>query len=153
LAAQASRVPRVRVAALMVLDDRIVVVRHRFGTARYHLLPGGGVEFGETLEQAALREVREETGLECVLGRPLIVNDTISPTGDRHIINITFSAQIVGGAVTDAPDDHRVEAVELVTPDVFAGLDMRPPIATELLAALAQGDAWKCTYAGSVYKE
>jgi len=145
--------PRVRVAALMVLDGRIVVVRHRFGSATYHLLPGGGVDFGETLEQAVIREVREETGLDCVLGRPLIVNDTISPRGDRHIINMTFSAAVVGGSITDAPDDHRVEAVELIAPGDLASLDLRPPIATELLAALAEGDAWSCRYAGSMYKE
>jgi len=145
--------PRVRVAALMVMEGRIVVVRHRFGSSTYHLLPGGGVDFGETIEAAVLREVREETGLQCAVGRPLIINDTISPTGDRHIVNITFAADILGGSLTDSPQDHRVEAVETVRPEDLMGLDLRPPIAQELLDALAMGDAWQCIYAGSVYKE
>ena len=44
--------PRVRVAAVLLHQGRIVVVRHSRDGKDYHLLPGGGVEPGETLEQA-----------------------------------------------------------------------------------------------------
>ncbi len=85
-----SDAPRVRVAALMVLDGKVVTVRHRAGAAVYHLLPGGGVDYRETLESALLREIREETGLEARIGPPLFINDTIDPRGARHLVNITF---------------------------------------------------------------
>ena len=55
LAARATDKPRIRVAALMLLDGKVVTVRHRAGNATYHLLPGGGVEYGETLADALLR--------------------------------------------------------------------------------------------------
>lgn len=135
----------------MLLEGRVVVVRHRFGHARYHLLPGGGVDFGETLEGALVREVREETGLECEIGRPVLLNDTIAPSGDRHIVNITFEARIVGGRITETPADARVEGVELVDPGDLTGLDLRPPIAAEILQVLEHAEDWTCAYVGSVF--
>lgn len=152
MAALASRAPRVRVAALMLIDGKVVVVRHRFGQDTYHLLPGGGVEFGETLAGALQREVLEETGLVCEVGRPLILNDTIAPNGERHVVNITFEVNIVGGALTGLPQDERVEHVDLIAPTKLCELDFRPPIADRIVQAIESGAGWECMYAGSVYK-
>jgi ADP-ribose pyrophosphatase YjhB (NUDIX family) len=132
-------------------DGRVVTVRHRAGDAVYHLLPGGGVDWGETLEEALVREVLEETGLVVVLGQLLFVNDTIDPQGTRHVVNLTFEANVTGGAITESPADHRVEAVDLVSPGDLATLDLRPPIASALLGALA-GTPEAPRYLGSVFK-
>jgi 8-oxo-dGTP diphosphatase len=151
LAARASRTIRVRVAAVVLLDGHVVLVRHRHGERTYHLLPGGGVEVGETLGEALQREVLEETGLEVRLLRPLFVNDSIDPGGSRHMVNITFLTEVVGGAVTDRPMDRRVEAVELVEAASLGALDLRPPIAAQLASALANIDEQDARYLGSVW--
>lgn len=146
--------PRVRVAALIVDDeDRVVVVRHRLGSSTYHLLPGGGVDYGETLEEALVREVSEETGLQCEVGRPVVLNDTISPDGARHVVNITFLARMMPGQRIKDPVDERVEAVELVAVSALGQLDFRPPIAAQLMQIVAQDAAWECAYVGSVYAD
>ena len=137
MVAQASEWPRVRVAALLLEDGKVVVVRHRSAGKPYHLLPGGGVDYRETLEAALMREVLEETGFVVRIGDLLFVNDTIDPSGPRHVVNITFSAEVVGGALTSAPDDDNVEAVELIVPDALLDLDLRPPMATEIVRVLA----------------
>ena len=57
MGAPASDAVRVRVSAVILVDGRLVLVRHRRDGRTYHLLPGGGVEAGETLPAAVSREV------------------------------------------------------------------------------------------------
>ena len=134
-------------------EGRLVLVRHRAGKATYHLLPGGGVEAGETLADALGREVLEETGLRYRLARPLFLSDTIDPRGGRHVVNITFLGEIVGGQITVPKDDPRIEAVELVDPEALHSLDLRPPIAAPLLDAIRSGFTGQTHYLGSLWVE
>jgi 8-oxo-dGTP diphosphatase len=138
----------------MMLDDRVVVVRHRAGSSTYHLLPGGGVDYRETIESALEREILEETGLVARPIRPLFVSDTIDPEGPRHVINLTFIAEVLGGTLTKSPEDPRVEAVELIEPDHLHTLDLRPPIAAEITTAIVQGlDTAPARYLGSLFTQ
>ena len=125
-------------------------MRHRKGDRTYHLLPGGGVDWGESLAEALVREVAEETGLAISPGDILVVNDTIAPKGGRHVVNITFAADVISGDIRSDPDDDRVEAVELIQPERLRGLDLRPPITGPILAALS-GAQIETVYVGSVF--
>ncbi|HET6497978.1 MAG TPA: NUDIX hydrolase [Coriobacteriia bacterium] len=140
--------PRVRVAALVLMNGSVVLVRHQKGGRVYHLLPGGGVERGETLSQALVREVREETGLHVSVGRPLILSDTIDPSGTRHLVNVTFSADVTGGSIRPPAVDARVAGIDLIVPADLTALDLRPPIARELQRAIALGPSFQTAYLG-----
>jgi len=135
----------------MTLAGRVVLARHRAGPSVYHLLPGGGVRHGETLAEALEREVVEETGLVARIGEPLFISDTIDPNGPRHLVNITFSAEIVGGEITNSPVDSRVEAVDLVDPERLSEIDLRPPIARELVRVLDADTPPRTVYLGPLF--
>lgn len=73
-------VQRIAMKALIVRDDKVLIIREAAtygdGTqrGRYHL-PGGRVETGENFEAALKREVKEETGLDIKIERPLYVGE------------------------------------------------------------------------------
>lgn len=62
---------RIRAGAVLIEDGKVALIeRHRAGK-HYFVFPGGGVDKGETVEQAAIREMEEETGLRVALQRKL----------------------------------------------------------------------------------
>lgn len=60
-----------RAAVLIVEDERILLMRRRKPGEEYYVVPGGGIEPGETPEEAAIREAKEETGLDVTLSGKL----------------------------------------------------------------------------------
>ncbi len=67
-------------------------------------MPGGFVEYGETVEEAALREVREETGLNICLDRLLGVYSNPNRDPRAHIITICYMAHFLSGELKAATD-------------------------------------------------
>lgn len=64
---------RSRSVAIVVRDGKILMERVFYFGREFYTVPGGGIEEGETPEQAALRELKEECGLEGKIIRPLSV--------------------------------------------------------------------------------
>jgi ADP-ribose pyrophosphatase YjhB (NUDIX family) len=111
------------------------------------------VEAGETLGDALVREVREETGVVCVIGAPLFITDSIAPDLSRHVVQITFLAHTSGGCLTMLSQDPRVAGVDVVPIANLRDLDFRPAIAAEIEAAAASGFAGPARYLGPVWTE
>jgi len=67
----------IRVYGLMVDEERreILISRERFGEVLMTKFPGGGLEFGEGLENGLRREIREELSLEVQIGNLFYVNE------------------------------------------------------------------------------
>lgn len=66
---------RPRVCAAIIRDNQILMVFHDHGERSFWTLPGGGIEEGETAEEAVVREVMEEVNLEGKVVR-LLFEDT-----------------------------------------------------------------------------
>lgn len=91
-------------------------------------LPGGGVELDETVDQAAVREVREESGYDIDVGPVLGIDCVTIPTarrlrGDRRPlkgIRVVYEARIIGGSLRNEIDGTTDEARWIPLADVPA---------------------------------
>lgn len=90
---------RIRVAGLVVEENKILMIAHKKRGGIYWLLPGGGVEYQESLDEALKREFFEELGLAVEVGDIALIADSIEPHGKRHIINIVFWCYLLNKSI------------------------------------------------------
>ena len=133
--------PYLAVSAAIFRDGRVLIVRRGRAPAKgLYTLPGGGVELGETLEQAVIREIREETTLdieplELVGFRQAIARDAAGRV-ERHFVILPFAARYLGGEV--ALNEELSEA-HWLEPTALGGLST-----TEGLAEIVTAAAERC---------
>ncbi len=125
---------RVRVAGLIEdSEGRILLVRQSKKKKDYWLLPGGGVEFGETAKEALEREIFEELNVKIINPEFLLLNENIDPKGGKHLIQLIFYAGISDMSPAISPKEKKVvlEYKYFSIPEL-SQLEIRPDIKSYL---------------------
>ena len=105
--------PRVAVGAVVFKDDSVLLVRRGQEPAKdLWAIPGGSVKIGETLQEAAEREILEETGIQIQAAKPIYTFDVIERDMAGkvrfHYVIVDLAADFVTGE--PSPGDDAVEA-------------------------------------------
>jgi 8-oxo-dGTP diphosphatase len=123
----------VGVGGVVLIDGRVVLIRRGKEPLRGRwVIPGGTVELGETLREALVREMREETGLVVRPREIVLVFDRIQSEGaevEYHYVIIDYACDYISGALQAGSD---ADEVALVGPDEIGCYDL-PPQALELV--------------------
>ena len=100
--------------ALIVIDGKLVLVTR--GNEPYkglHALPGGFVEFGETTEQAVVREVLEETALKTKVKALFGVYSTPNRDPRGHTVSVVYELKRTGGKMKGGSDASAATLIPL----------------------------------------
>ncbi|HZM50986.1 MAG TPA: NUDIX hydrolase [Vicinamibacteria bacterium] len=121
------------VGGVVLIDGRVVLIRRGKEPLRGRwVIPGGTVELGETLQDALVREMQEETGLLVRPREVVLVFDRIQREGtsvEYHYVVIDYACEYVSGELKAGSD---ADEVALVAPEELDGYNL-PPQARDLV--------------------
>ena len=125
-----------RAVAVVLRDDRVLVIkRHRDGQD-YAVLPGGGVEPGESPSQAAVRELHEETTLTAEIDVPLWTGDHSGRPASYFLMKDVSGEPELSGSEADAHCPTNSFELTWATSDDLVSLGLRPEGIREQVAGL-----------------
>ena len=126
-------------ATVFVLDKNRVLLIHRFKNGNeYYVIPGGGIEDGETPSDAAVRELKEETSLDVALGEKI---GELEEDGNRQYFYLAQSwsgTPTLGGpeAERNSPENHY--QLEWIPIEKLKDINLRADIAAILLKHISR---------------
>lgn len=105
---------RVRICGLLVQDGAVLLAKiHSPVTHQLVWMPpGGGLEFGESIEECLQREFKEETGLSVRVNALQFINEFIRPP--FHAVELYYSVSRVEGVKTTGSDPEHTEDNQLL---------------------------------------
>lgn len=146
---------KVRVAGIVIKDNKLLLVKHRRRGLSYWAFPGGAVEEFETLPDALTRELREETGFEVEPGRLVYIVETFNPRGQStHTLNMFYLAEVVNQAETVIErhgNGEHLDVAEFIPLDELADVELYPEIADVVKQSIGTGFPVEAQYLGNLW--
>ena len=98
-------------AHALILDERSkILITKRSAVENYMPLlwdiPGGSVDMGETVENALIREVKEETNIDILPIKPIYVHTELSLIPNAQLIQIVYKCAYIGGIIVLDTEEH-----------------------------------------------
>ncbi|MGD6833054.1 NUDIX domain-containing protein [Sutcliffiella halmapala] len=131
---------RVRAASIIIKNDAILMVEFDDENGLHYNLPGGGVEQGESVRDAVIREAKEEADVDVEVGPLAFVYEYVPlrdnfKYGERYNLTLFFECQLLKGTIAKMPekgDDHQT-GVRWVPFENLDGIVLYPKMKKQLV--------------------
>lgn len=109
--------PKVGIGVIIFYNNKILIGKRKGSHSPFYSIPGGHLEIGETFEESAIREIKEETNLEIINPEVIsVINDLHTyKTENRHYISVILSANNFNGELKNL-EPEKCEGWEWVDP-------------------------------------
>lgn len=117
-----------RPCAILIENNKVLCISCKYEDGEYFPFPGGGLEAGETMEETAIREMFEETGLIVKSKKLVYVNDWIKDRKtNTRVLNIFFWVERIGGQIIQGEKDgEKVKEIVWIPIADLHKIDFRP---------------------------
>lgn len=126
-----------RVGVILIKDDKILLVKSTYDSETFWVTPGGGLEFEESMENCAIREVKEETGLDIRVEKLLYLRECIPNNKKDHVVDLIFQGNVIGGELITGVDPDKeetvIKSVEFIPLDKMNELKIFPKCLPDLI--------------------
>jgi 8-oxo-dGTP pyrophosphatase MutT (NUDIX family) len=123
---------RNRAAAIIIRNDTLLVLHRQKPGQDYYILPGGGVELDESFQDACIREVKEETGLDVL--HLQLVHRYHSKVGEEQyfLTRIPAGEPVLGGSEAKRQSPTNIYDFEWVDQEQLEGINLLPQAARRI---------------------
>jgi ADP-ribose pyrophosphatase YjhB (NUDIX family) len=131
-----------RAVAVLIKDGAILLIHRIKPHEDYYTLPGGSVEEGETIEEAMIREIKEELSIDAALERLLFTTESDDRKDHYFLVGNYSGAIALGGPEKERMNTENQYHLVWVTEEEARNMDTfypKPPDAKERILALLGG--------------
>jgi len=108
----------IRPSVVLIKDGKLLVLKSKYSSGEFYLLPGGGIEGMESIEETAIRETKEETNYNIKIKKLLYLQEWIDKKINKNVIYIIFLGEIINGKETHLNDPSlnkgHIKAIEWI---------------------------------------
>ncbi len=124
----------IRPATIVIKDEKVLLVSSKYKDEEFYLFPGGGMEFGETIEEAAVRETFEETGVKVKVKDLFHVNEYIyAEDWNKRSVSMFFIAEVVEILEPTTNDEGKIKEFKWIKLSELDKYDIKPKRIAEMI--------------------
>ena len=124
----------IRPATIVIKDEKVLLVSSKYHDEEFYLFPGGGMEFGETIKEAAARETFEETGVKVKIKELFHVNEYIyAEDWNKRSVSMFFIGEVIEISEPTTNDDGKIKEVKWIKLSELDNYDIKQKKIADML--------------------
>lgn len=124
----------IRSSTIVIKDNQVLLVGSKYMEEEFYLFPGGGIEFGETIEETAIRETIEETGVKVEIKELFHIHEYIyKKDWNKRSVTFFFLAEPIEISQPETNDGGKITEVKWIPLEELDNYDIKPKRIVKLL--------------------